>query len=225
MCSGRLSLTVAVDVVLFAVQQKRLYTLLVERGRPPFQGMWAFPGGMVEPDEPLVAAACRELAEETGIRDVPYLTQLRTFGDPHRDPRGRVISVVYWGLTPELVPPRGADDAAKAQWWPVDAVPALAFDHQAILTCARHHLCREVQRDLRLLFHLLPPPFVLRELQEVYEVITGRPTDKRNFRRYVLQHPWLEELGIRAPQGPGRPARQYRPRPEALVPSPGDQCV
>lgn len=224
MPEGRSEIRVAVDVVLFAVQGTELYTLLVERGRPPFQGMWAFPGGMVEVDEPLVTAARRELAEETGIEEVPFLAQLATFGAPGRDPRGRVISVVYWGLMPQMPTPRGADDAARAQWWPITSTPPLAFDHELILQCACRRLQTAVQRDLRLLFHLVPAPFVLRELQNAYEAVLGHTTDKRNFRRYVLQHGWLEEVGIRVHDGPGRPAREFRPHQEAIPPSPEDRC-
>lgn len=225
MSEGRPSITVAVDVVLFAVQHAELYTLLIERGRPPFQGMWAFPGGMVEVDEPLVQAARRELAEETGIQEVPFLAQLAAFGDPGRDPRGRVVSIAYWGLVPRMVTPRGADDAAKARWWPLSALPALAFDHEHILQCACHRLQAAVQHDLRLLFHLVPAPFVLRELQNAYEAILGHATDKRNFRRHILQQGWLEEVGIRTHDGPGRPAREFRPLPHVIPPSPEDRCA
>ncbi len=222
---GRTSITVAVDVVLFAVHDKRLHTLLIRRGRPPFEGMWAFPGGIVEPEEPLEAAARRELAEETGLSDVPYLVQLGAFGDPERDPRGRVISVAYWGLVPDLAEVRGADDAAAARWWPVACPPPLAFDHATILECALRRARQAVQQDLRLLFYLVPAPFILRELQEALEAVLGYKTDKRNFRRHILQHGWLEEVSVRVHNGPGRPAREYRPRSHAFPPSPGDRCL
>src|ERR687886_2898471 len=88
---------VTVDVVIFTLEQGALHLLLVQRKHPPFEGAWAIPGGFVHPDEPLDAAARRELAEETGVHDV-YLEQLYTFGDPRRDPRGRVISVAYIAL-------------------------------------------------------------------------------------------------------------------------------
>ncbi len=218
------SILVAVDVVLFAVRNKSLHVLLVERGRPPFQGMWAFPGGLVEPDEPLAQAARRELAEETGVRDVPFLTQLAAFGRPDRDPRGRVISVAYLGLTPRAWEVKGADDAARALWWPVDALPELAFDHGEILACARRRLQEMVEHDIRLLFHLVPTPFVLSELRHACEAALGRAVDKRNFRRALLRHDWLEPGGLRHNIGRGRPAREYRPRPDAVPPSPDDVC-
>lgn len=218
------SIVVAVDVVLFAVRDRSLHVLLVERGRPPFQGMWAFPGGLVEPDEPLAQAARRELAEETGVRDVSFLTQLAVFGRPDRDPRGRVISVAYLGLTPRVWEVKGADDAARARWWPIDALPALAFDHQEIFACAWRRLQQMVERDIRFLFHLVPSPFVLSELRSTCEAVLGREVDKRNFRRALLRHDWLEPGDLRHNVGRGRPAREYRPRPGAVPPSPDDAC-
>lgn len=218
-------ITVATDVVLFAVARRVLSVLLVERKHPPFAGTWALPGGLVEPDEPLVAAARRELREETGVDEVPYLSQLAVFGHPERDPRGRVISVVYLGLINALVPVRGADDAREARWWPVGELPPLAFDHMDIISCALNRLQYLVRHDLRLIFHLVKEPFTLSEVQFAYEAVMGEPTDRRNFRRRLLQSTWVEEIGIRAHKGPGRPARHYRCKPEAVVPSPEDRCV
>src|SRR5262245_22637419 len=88
---------VTVDIVIFTVRVDRLNVLLVRRGVPPFEGRWAIPGGFVREAESLEAAALRELEEETGVRDV-YLEQLYTFGEPGRDPRGRVITVAYYAL-------------------------------------------------------------------------------------------------------------------------------
>src|SRR5262249_33330871 len=88
---------VTVDIVIFTIRPDGLNVLLVRRGIPPFEGQWAIPGGFVHEGESLEAAALRELEEETGVRDV-YLEQLFTFGDPCRDPRGRVITVAYYAL-------------------------------------------------------------------------------------------------------------------------------
>lgn len=116
--------------------------LLVRRGREPFRGMWALPGGFVELDEDLPDAARRELLEETGL-DVDTLEQFRTFGKPGRDPRGRQITVAYIAeVSREIPPPRAGDDAREAKWFPLEALPALAFDHAEVLAEARAHLAK-----------------------------------------------------------------------------------
>jgi len=132
---------VTVDIVLLAVVDGVLQTLVIERGEEPTG--WAFPGGFVEPDEDLRAAAARELAEETGVRlEEGALEQLGTYGAPDRDPRyleppayARVVSGAWFAVLPEPVAVRAGTDAAHAQWRPVAEVLAggLAFDHDQIL--------------------------------------------------------------------------------------------
>lgn len=132
-----------VDIVLLRDGEFGTEVLLIERGHPPFAGHWALPGGFVDENEPLHAAARRELAEETGVTDVT-LRQLATFGDPGRDPRGWTVSVVFWTNLEQHVPiVRAGDDAADARWWPLDAPPPLAFDHGDILNEVREALKRE----------------------------------------------------------------------------------
>jgi 8-oxo-dGTP diphosphatase len=127
---------VTVDAVVFARGDGHWTVLLIQRGQEPFAGSWALPGGFVEMDETLERAAARELEEETGITGVE-LEQLRVFGDPGRDPRGRTISIVHWGIVEGREPePRGLDDAAEAAWWRTDMLPELAFDHEAIIAVA-----------------------------------------------------------------------------------------
>ncbi len=123
---------VTVDAAILSRRNDRFHILLIRRGRPPFQGTWALPGGFVEIDEPLEAAAARELREETGLIGLE-LRQLHTFGDPDRDPRGRSISVVYRGEAPPDAVATGGDDAAEAKWFPLDALPPLAFDHEIVV--------------------------------------------------------------------------------------------
>ncbi|MFG3390635.1 NUDIX domain-containing protein [Streptomyces rochei] len=121
------------DVVLFAAG----HVLLIERGWDPYEGCWALPGGHVDTGETSVAAAARELEEEAGIAvPVADLRQVGAFDAPGRDPRGRYVSVAYTATLPAPVPPTAGDDATAARWWPLDALPALAFDHADILTAA-----------------------------------------------------------------------------------------
>jgi 8-oxo-dGTP diphosphatase len=197
-----------VDVVIFTIRGGALHVLLVRRAAPPFAGRYAIPGGFVHEAESLEAAARRELAEETGVRDV-YLEQLYTFGDPDRDPRGRVITVAYFALiASDAVALRAGTDAAEARWFPVAALPPLAFDHDRILAYALERLRNKLEYTT-VGFQLLPARFTLGELQAVYEAILGRRLDKRNFRRK------MDLLGIvtplRAQRRTGRkPARLYR---------------
>jgi ADP-ribose pyrophosphatase YjhB (NUDIX family) len=199
---------VTVDVVIFTIRERALHVLLVERGIAPFAGRWALPGGFVR-NESLEDAAKRELEEETGVRDV-YLEQLYTFGDPDRDPRGRVVTVAYYALirsdgsTPL---PIGGTDAAAARWWPVSQRPGLAFDHNAILDYAVERLRAKLEYTT-VGFQLLPRKFTLGQLQGVYEAILGRRLDKRNFRRKLGLLGVLEPLKERVGEA-GRPAQLY----------------
>lgn len=202
--------SVTVDTIILTVAGEDLRVLLVRRKNEPFAGQWAIPGGFVEADESLDQAAGRELAEETGIDDVSYLEQLYTFGDPGRDPRGRVITVAYYALVPPPSDaPTAGDDAADAQWFSMYDLPPLAFDHGAILDYALQRLRAKLEYTT-VGFGLLADEFTLSELQSLYEVILDRELDKRNFRRRVLAQGWLEATGERRMNGVHRPARLYR---------------
>ena len=133
--------SVTVDTILFSQLDGTLHVLLVRRGRWPFEGYWAIPGGFVEIDESLEDAARRELHEETGLVGVD-LQQLHAFGDPDRDPRTRVITISYYAYVTEEQA-RGiqaGDDAAEVRWWPLSDLPLLAFDHAHILEFAVQQL-------------------------------------------------------------------------------------
>ena len=132
---------VTADCVLFCRNEGRLKVLLVERGNDPYKGCWAFPGGFMNIDETTEQCALRELQEETGLV-VKEVQQLGAYSAVNRDPRERVITVAYYAVVP-YASVQGGDDAAKAQWWPVDAVPPLAFDHEAILRDALQRLIIE----------------------------------------------------------------------------------
>jgi 8-oxo-dGTP diphosphatase len=130
---------VTVDVVLLRRgKRRRLEVLLIKRGRPPFKGKWAFPGGFISESEPLEEAARRELLEETGIA-AAHLEQLGAFGDPGRDPRGHTVSVAFGCLIDGEVKAEAADDAADVDWHPARRPPPLAFDHALILHAALSH--------------------------------------------------------------------------------------
>jgi len=202
------AIRVSVDVVIFTIRDGALHVLLVRRGVAPFAGRHAIPGGFVDEAESLDAAARRELAEETGVRDV-YLEQLYSFGDPGRDPRGRVVTVAYFALiAADRAPLKAGSDAAEARWFPAAARPPLAFDHGRILDYALERLRNKLEYTT-VGFQLLPDTFTLSELQAVYEAILGRHLDKRNFRRKIALLRIVTPL--REWRRTGRkPARLYR---------------
>jgi 8-oxo-dGTP diphosphatase len=206
--------SVTVDVVILTMRKRRLEALLAKRKRWPYEGLWAIPGGVVAADESLEDAARRKLEQEASVRDV-YLEQLYTFGDPHRDPRRRVITVVYYALIrADELRLAVADDAAESAWFPVDSLPPLAFDHESILTYTMQRLRGKLEYTT-IGFQLLAPEFTLSELQEVYEAILNRPLDKRNFRKKVLSTGILEPTTHTRKSGQHRPAPLYRFSPRA----------
>jgi 8-oxo-dGTP diphosphatase len=127
---------VTVDAVVFSLSGDKTQVLLVNRGREPYKGMWAVPGGFVDMDEELEDAVARELQEETGLSGVK-LEQMRTFGKCGRDPRGRQISIAFTGIATEGQDKiRPGDDAAKAKWFDIKKLPGdLAFDHEEMIKC------------------------------------------------------------------------------------------
>lgn len=203
---------VAVDVVVLSIGERGDLEVVLARprAREPYRGEWALPGRRVRHEEDLRTAAQRVLEEFAGIAAPRHLEQVATFGDPGRDPRGRVVSVSYLALlpSPQALP-------AGATWWPVGAVPALAFDHEEILRSALARLRAKLTYST-VAYGLLPEHFTLSELQETYECVLGRPLDKRNFRRKVLALGMVEgAAGER--RGPHRPARLYRFAGSGLV--------
>src|SRR3954469_14573980 len=133
---------VTADLAVLTIRAGALQVLLVERGQEPYAGHWALPGGFVEPRESAETAARRELAEETGLADVTglHLEQLRTYSEPDRDPRMRVVSVAFTALLPDAPEPHGGSDAAEARWVPYDKAGPLAFDHDRILADAHERV-------------------------------------------------------------------------------------
>ncbi|WP_345035153.1 NUDIX hydrolase [Streptomyces sannanensis] len=207
---------VTVDLAVFTVRDGRLHVLLVERGQDPYAGAWALPGGFVLPRESAGQAARRELAEETGLSDEVvaslHLEQLRTYSDPDRDPRMRVVSVAYTALVPDLPEPRGGGDAAQARWLPVGSYDRLAFDHERILADARERIGAKLEYTC-LATSFCPPEFTLGELRQVYETVWGTTLDRPNFRRKVLATPGFVEPvagAARLTGGRGKPAALYR---------------
>lgn len=198
-----------VDCVVFGLDEGDLKVLLIQRKLKPYKNRWALPGGFVRLDESLDEAARRELAEESGVKNV-YLEQLYSFGDLNRDPRERVVTVAYYALV-KLAghDVKASTDAENAAWFSVDEAPALAFDHQKILDAALARLKAKVRYE-PIGFELLPTKFALSELQHLYEVCLEEKIDKRNFRKKILSMGLLIETNEIQKDVAHRAARLYR---------------
>ena len=133
----RASLTV--DAVIFRKAEAVYQVLLIERAYEPFMGKWALPGGFVDMDETLEEAVERELAEETHLSGIKF-EQLHAFSALDRDPRGRTVSVVFCGMLADNQQAKAGDDASKVQWFGINDLPLLAFDHQEVLQLALQKL-------------------------------------------------------------------------------------
>ena len=189
MCKGKYTYeyprpSVTSDCVIFGYDAKGLSVLLIERGQEPFKGSWAFPGGFMQMDEDAETCARRELEEETGLQGVK-VEQFGTFSDVNRDPRGRTVTIAHLALVKKSEV-EGADDAAKAEWFPIDSVPSLAFDHDRILRVALKELRLKIHFE-PVGFDLMPEVFTMPQLQGLYEAVLGVKFDRRNFASKMLK--------------------------------------
>ncbi|MEM9448662.1 MAG: NUDIX domain-containing protein [Cyanobacteria bacterium P01_E01_bin.6] len=201
---------IAVDCVVFGLDEStQLKVLLIQRKLAPFEGHWALPGGFVHLDESLEDAARRELQEEAGLGEV-FLEQLYSFGAVDRDPRERVVTVAYYALVNlKEHAAQAATDAVDAQWFAVNELPSLAFDHQPILHMALHRLRSKIRYE-PIGFELLPKKFTFFQLQKLYETVLGQTLDKRNFRKKFLKMELLQELEEFDTSAPHRPPKLHR---------------
>ena len=200
--------------VVLQVRNGRLQALLWQRGREPFAGCWALPGGRLECDETLEESVLRHLAEKVDVREVAHLEQLETRSDPERNPNGRELATAFLGLVRS-----DADPAVPAdtRWHPVDYLPPLAYDHEPILLAARDRLRGKLSYT-NLGFALAPASFTMSELRDLYSVALGHPVSATNLQRVLLRRQLLEGIGEqrRYGRGGGRPATLYRFRSTAL---------
>lgn len=203
------TIKLSVDAVVFGYDSQELSVLLVKRKYEPFKGSWALPGGFVLVGESLEEAVERELYEETGV-NINYLEQLYTFGNVNRDPRGRVVSVAYFGLVkPEGFILHASTDAVEAQWFTVTQLPILSFDHSNIIEAAFIRLKAKLTYE-PLGFELLDEKFPFSDLEQLYATVLGRPIDRRNFRKKFMQLNVLDELDEKSDKGMGRPANLFK---------------
>ncbi len=211
-----------VDLVVLTVRDNRFQVLLVERGKQPFLGGLALPGGFVRHGEGLFDTALRELAEETGLDgNRLHLEQLKTYGDVDRDPRTRVITVAYLAIAPGLPTPSAGTDARHAVWMPVEPylgpeAKSLAFDHTTILRDGVER-ARSKLEYTTVAAAFCDDTFTIGQLRHVYEMVWGYRLDAGNFHRKVLRtEGFLIPTGRQRVTDVGRPAALYR-RGEAQV--------
>ena len=198
---------VTTDCVVFGFDGETLNLLLINRGIEPYKGCWALPGGFMKMDETAEEGALRELQEETGVKDI-YIEQLQAFSTVNRDPRERVITITFLAFVrQEKYEVIAGDDAAKAQWFPINELPELAFDHKKIITVALDKLRWKMTYE-PLAFRLLNKSFTITQLQTVYEVVFDKKFDRRNFHKKMTTTGYLKPTD-QLLRSNGRPSQLY----------------
>lgn len=201
--------TLVVDSVVMQLINNVLHVLLIQRQKDPFKAAWALPGGYSSAGETTGESMARILEHKGGVKtsDLKLVEQLYTFDTVARDPRGHAVSVTYMGLGIDVVA-NTAGDAENPQFFPVDQLPELAYDHVKIITYAHERLSSKLTYT-NAIFALLPQLFTLSQLQSAYEAVFGRELDKRNFRKKFLSLDLIHETNEQLREGAHRPARLY----------------
>ena len=200
--------------MVLQVRAGALHVLLWQRAQPPQRGKWALPGGYLAPRETLEVSIMRHLADKVDVREVAHLEQLDTRSEPGRAGGEWQLATAYLGLVPRDADPHVPSDT---RWHRVDALPQLAFDHEAIVLAGRERLRAKLSYT-NVGFALAPPEFTISELRDVYAAALGHDVSATNLQRVLLRRDVLEATGrLRAP-GPtgGRPGALFRFRAEGL---------
>lgn len=204
-------LSVAVDLLVFTIEENKLKVLMVERSEEPFKGCYALPGVFVGMNETLDEAARRGLEEETGLSEI-YMEQLYTWGDIHRDPRMRIISVSYIALVSKSkVNPVAGQRVLDVGLYSVDEIQKgsmkLAFDHDKIISYGLERIRNKIEYQ-PIAFEMVGEQFTLPKLQKIYEIILDKPLYKANFRKRIME--FVELTGEMTGGENHRPSKLYR---------------
>lgn len=194
---------------IFTVEKGITKVLLIQRKNKPFEGMWALVGGAIHNNEDLDNGASREVYEKTGIENID-LSLCNVFGKVDRSPVMRMVAVSYLGVidSEKVKFLKETLKTSNADWFSIDNIPTLAYDHNEILKDALEKLKVEIIRS-NILKHLFPNGFTLPELQKAYESILGESLDRRNFRRKILSLDLIEDTGKEIKFEGKRPAKLY----------------
>ncbi len=213
-------MAVATDGVILTYDEKQIKVLLIKRRNAPFKGEWALPGGFVGNKETAEECAQREICEETGLKKLT-LEQLCTISDPKRDPRGRVLSIVFMGFFRSgKTGPVAGDDATEVEWFSIHKLPKMAFDHSKIIKTGIKGL-KNLLNIEGAAFELLAEKFTFSQLQTIYEEVLGAELDKRNFRRRFMNSGIIMPLNEVEKNVPYKPGRYYKLDRRMLKSEPG----
>ena len=205
---GETRMLIAVDCIIFGFDGSTIKLLLIQRGLKPEKGKWSLMGGFLQPDEDLQQAADRVLKKLTGLEGV-YMEQMKAFGDPHRDPVERTLSVAYFALIDIHRYEKQLSSDYHAEWFDVKSMPELIFDHKEMVEIAKKQLRYKASLH-PILFELLPPRFTIPQLQMLYEGIYDTNFDNRNFSRKVLSTELLVKQKEKDKSGSKKGAYFYR---------------
>ena len=199
---------VSIDCVILGYEKGKLKVLLIECKLKEYEGMWSLLGDILRPEEDIDEASYRILRDRTGLDDV-FLEQVQTFGSVNRHPGGRVITVAYYSLI-NIQDHKMKAPNIELNWYLVDNITEMAFDHKQILSVAIERLRSKV-RYQPIGFELLDKKFPFSDLEKLYMALLDRDINRRNFSKKILSFGFLEETGeLSKSEGKGRPSKMYQ---------------
>ncbi len=195
---------------LFTVEQGIVKVLLIKRCNEPFYGSWVLTGGALYNNESLEEGAYRELKEKTGIENIP-IKQFKAFGKVDRSPVMRMVAIGFIGIidSKRVNILRKSRNTSDADWFPIDKIPKLGYDHNEILNCAIEELKKDIINS-NILKNLFPDGITIPELQKTYEAILNKKFDRRNFRKKILSLNLLEDTNKYGKFEGNKPAKIYK---------------